>query len=108
LEIPKSCAFYYSKRNNLIKELWSFLKDSYMLAPQNTSLTCFKAYDIRGKVPEEFNETIAYRIGRAYGQYLNPKQGVIKSVGRANNWFLKHIILETIRITGLKITCCNH
>lgn len=30
------------------------------------SRNAFKAYDIRGKVPEELNEEIAYRIGRAY------------------------------------------
>lgn len=29
-------------------------------------LTCFKAYDIRGKLGDELNEEIAYRIGRAY------------------------------------------
>ena len=28
-------------------------------------LTCFKAYDIRGKLGEELNEDIAWRIGRA-------------------------------------------
>ncbi|WP_256934414.1 hypothetical protein, partial [Escherichia coli] len=27
---------------------------------------CFKAYDIRGKLGEELNEDIAWRIGRAY------------------------------------------
>ncbi|EPO5467086.1 TPA: hypothetical protein ACXNQJ_004663, partial [Enterobacter hormaechei] len=26
-------------------------------------LTCFKAYDIRGKLGEELNEDIAWRIG---------------------------------------------
>lgn len=30
-----------------------------------TSLTCFKAYDIRGKLGSELNEDIACRIGRA-------------------------------------------
>ena len=35
--------------------------------------TCFKAYDIRGKVPSELNEDIAYRIGRAFAQYLDAK-----------------------------------
>jgi len=29
-------------------------------------LACFKAYDIRGKVPSELNEEIAYAIGRAF------------------------------------------
>jgi len=29
-------------------------------------LPCFKAYDVRGKVPSELNVEIAYQIGRAY------------------------------------------
>lgn len=33
-------------------------------------LTCFKAYDIRGRLGDELNDDIAYRIGRAYGQFL--------------------------------------
>lgn len=35
---------------------------------------CFKAYDIRGRVPDQLNEDIAYRIGRAFAQYLNAKR----------------------------------
>ena len=34
------------------------------------TLTCFKAYDIRGKLGDELNEDIAYRIGRAFAQHL--------------------------------------
>lgn len=34
----------------------------------------FKAYDIRGRVPDELNEEIAYRIGRAYVEILGAKQ----------------------------------
>jgi len=30
----------------------------------------FKAYDIRGRIPDEFNEDVAYRIGRAYVEFL--------------------------------------
>ncbi|MCX7801310.1 MAG: hypothetical protein N2109_13340, partial [Fimbriimonadales bacterium] len=29
-------------------------------------LPCFKAYDVRGKVPAELNEDVAYAIGRAF------------------------------------------
>lgn len=36
-------------------------------------LTCFKAYDIRGRVPDELNEDMAYRLGRAYAAELSPK-----------------------------------
>ena len=39
-----------------------------------TAITCFKAYDVRGRVPEELNPDIAYRIGRAYADFLQPKR----------------------------------
>ena len=37
-------------------------------------ITCFKAYDARGKVPDELNEDIAYRVGRAYAEFIQPVQ----------------------------------
>ena len=40
-------------------------------------LTCFKAYDIRGRLPDELNEEIARRIGRAYAAYLGPQTVVV-------------------------------
>ncbi|HMS55777.1 MAG TPA: phosphomannomutase CpsG [Fimbriimonadaceae bacterium] len=36
-------------------------------------LPCFKAYDVRGKVPSELNPEIAYAIGRAYADATNAK-----------------------------------
>lgn len=33
----------------------------------------FKAYDIRGIVPDEVNEDLAYRVGRAYAALYHPK-----------------------------------
>ncbi|MGN6656372.1 MAG: phosphomannomutase [Rhodanobacter sp.] len=38
---------------------------------------CFKAYDIRGRVPDELNEDVAYRIGRAFAQILQPAEVVV-------------------------------
>lgn len=40
-------------------------------------LTCFKAYDIRGKLGEELNTDIAYRIGRAFAQHTKAKKVVV-------------------------------
>ncbi|MEM8497266.1 MAG: phosphomannomutase [Pseudomonadota bacterium] len=40
-------------------------------------LTCFKAYDVRGQVPSELNEDVAYRIGRAYADVVHPKKVVV-------------------------------
>jgi phosphomannomutase/phosphomannomutase/phosphoglucomutase len=37
------------------------------------SLTCFKAYDIRGRIPTELNEDLAYQIGRAYVALVKPR-----------------------------------
>jgi phosphomannomutase/phosphomannomutase/phosphoglucomutase len=40
-------------------------------------ITCFKAYDIRGRLPDELNDDIAYRVGRAYADFLQPKRVVV-------------------------------
>ena len=42
-----------------------------------TKLTCFKAYDIRGRLRDELNQDIASRIGRPYGEYLKPQTNVL-------------------------------
>lgn len=36
-------------------------------------LTCFKSYDVRGKLGDELNEEIAYRIGRSFAVAMKPK-----------------------------------
>ena len=43
------------------------------------NLSAFKAYDIRGRIPAELNEALAYDIGRAYAAFVKPK---IVAVGR--------------------------
>jgi phosphomannomutase len=42
-----------------------------------SAITGFKAYDYRGRIPSELNEDVAYRIGRAYAQFLKPKRVVV-------------------------------
>lgn len=42
-----------------------------------SELTCFKAYDVRGRIPDQINEDIAYRIGRAYAEIIKPKKVVV-------------------------------
>ena len=37
-------------------------------------ISCFKAYDVRGRVPDQLNDDVAYRIGRAYAQFLSAKR----------------------------------
>jgi phosphomannomutase len=38
-----------------------------------TRLPCFKAYDIRGKIPNELNRELVVTIARAYAAWLKPK-----------------------------------
>ncbi|MBE0436558.1 MAG: phosphomannomutase CpsG, partial [Methylomicrobium sp.] len=53
------------------------------------NLSCFKAYDIRGKLGSELNEDIAYRIGKAYAQYLKAKKVVVGGDVRHSSETLK-------------------
>src|SRR5579863_3663392 len=39
-----------------------------------TNLDSFKAYDIRGRIPDEINDSLAYEIGRAYAAFVKPKR----------------------------------
>ncbi|MGF6476552.1 phosphomannomutase [Pantoea dispersa] len=66
-------------------------------------LTCFKAYDIRGKLGEELNEDIAYRIGRAYGEYLKPKKMVVGGDVRLTSEALKHALANGLRDAGTDV-----
>jgi phosphomannomutase len=40
-------------------------------------IECFKAYDIRGKVPGDLNPELAYKIGLTYAKFINAKKVVI-------------------------------
>ncbi len=42
-----------------------------------SNLTCFKAYDIRGRLGDELNTDIAYRVGRAFAEFLKPSKIVV-------------------------------
>jgi len=66
-------------------------------------LTCFKAYDIRGKLGEELNEDIAYRIGRAYGELLSPKTIVLGSDVRLTSEGLKLALARGLQDAGTDV-----
>ena len=40
-------------------------------------INCFKAYDVRGRIPDERNPDIAYRIGNATAVYLDARRVVL-------------------------------
>jgi len=42
--------------------------------PLGRSIGCFKAYDVRGRVPDELDEAIVYRIARAWAAFIGAKK----------------------------------
>ena len=44
-----------------------------MKAKAAINLDSFKAYDVRGRIPDEINEALAYDIGRAYAAFVKPQ-----------------------------------
>ena len=64
-------------------------------------LTCFKSYDIRGKLGEELDSSIAYRIGRAFAEYLKPKAVVVGGDVRATSEELKLALAEGLMDSGV-------
>ena len=67
------------------------------------ALTCFKAYDVRGKLGEEFNEKIAYRIGRATTQSLDAKNVAVGFDARETSPFLAQAVAEGICDAGADV-----
>ena len=41
------------------------------------AISGFKAYDLRGRIPGELNDQIAYRIGRAYAEFVKPRKVIV-------------------------------
>ena len=68
-----------------------------------TTLTCFKAYDIRGKLGTELNEEIAYKIGRAYGQIYKPKTVVVGCDIRLSSEALKQATIHGLNDAGVNV-----
>ncbi|AUI65704.1 MULTISPECIES: phosphomannomutase CpsG [Glaesserella] len=66
-------------------------------------LTCFKAYDIRGQLGTELNVDIAYRIGRAFGQFLKPKNIVVGGDVRLTSNELKSAVTNGLLDSGVDV-----
>ncbi|MEO0034184.1 MAG: hypothetical protein RLZZ501_207, partial [Pseudomonadota bacterium] len=67
------------------------------------TLTCFKSYDVRGRLGDELNEEVAYRIGRAYAQFLSARRVVIGGDVRLSSAPLKQALAEGLRDGGADV-----
>lgn len=67
------------------------------------SLTCFKAYDVRGRVPDELNVDIAYRIGRAYAAVVQPKKVAVGHDVRLSSQEIKQALADGLMDAGVDV-----
>ena len=66
-------------------------------------ITCFKAYDVRGRVPDQLNEDIAYRIGRAYAEVIQPRQVVVGHDIRLTSEAIKAAVSRGLTEQGVDV-----
>lgn len=66
-------------------------------------VSCFKTYDIRGTVPEQLNEELAWRIGRALCQVLSAKTVVIGHDIRLSSPALSAALAKGLTEGGAKV-----
>ena len=66
-------------------------------------LNCFKAYDVRGRVPDELNADIAYAIGRAYAQVIQPKKVCVGHDIRLTSEEIKLALSQGLMDSGVDV-----
>lgn len=78
-----------------------------MTAFNPITISCFKAYDVRGELDVNLDNAIAYRIGRAFAQYLNDgKENPVIVVGsdiRPSSESLKQSAVDGITDAGVDV-----
>jgi phosphomannomutase len=67
------------------------------------SITCFKAYDLRGRIPSELNDDVAYRVARGYAQFLNPKRIVVGRDIRLSSTELAAAVCRGLTDSGVDV-----
>lgn len=66
-------------------------------------IDCFKAYDVRGQIPNELNTDIAYRISNATVEFLNAKRLIVGRDIRQSSEELMQAVSRGIRDAGAEV-----
>ena len=67
------------------------------------SLTCFKTYDIRGRLGVDLDEGIAHRIGRGFARALGARRVVLGRDIRASSQALAGAVAEALVAEGCEV-----
>ena len=67
------------------------------------TIDCFKAYDIRGQIPNQLNPEVAYRIGNATAKFLKAKKIVVGRDIRLSSKELTDAVAKGITEAGVEV-----
>ncbi|MGI9234294.1 MAG: phosphomannomutase [Woeseiaceae bacterium] len=67
------------------------------------NIDCFKAYDIRGQIPNQLNVEVAYRIGNATASFLNARKIVLGRDIRLSSKELADAVAKGITDAGAEV-----
>ena len=74
-----------------------------MQEDQKNSLSCFKAYDVRGRVPEELDEDLAFKIGQAFVAFLKANRVVVGNDVRLSSKDLTEALSQGLTTSGAEV-----
>src|ERR1700724_2725514 len=66
-------------------------------------LRCFKAYDIRGRIPDELNDALAYQIGQAYAAFVKPRMVAVGRDVRESRAQLRDSLARGLNDSGVDV-----
>ena len=66
-------------------------------------MKCFKAYDVRGRLPDDLNPDIARRIGRAYAAVIGPRRVAVGYDVRLSSPELADALAEGLMDAGVDV-----
>jgi phosphomannomutase len=67
------------------------------------SIEGFKAYDLRGRIPDELNEDVAYRVGRAYAEFVKPRKVIVGRDIRLSSELLGKALEQGLLDSGVDV-----
>jgi phosphomannomutase/phosphomannomutase/phosphoglucomutase len=67
------------------------------------SLSCFKAYDVRGRVPDELNPELASKIGRAYARFVGARRVAVGHDIRRSSPEICEALSEGLMSAGVEV-----
>ena len=67
------------------------------------TIDCFKAYDVRGRIPDQLNEDVAYRIANATAEFLDARKVVLGRDIRLSSAELADAVAADIGLGGTEM-----